>query len=154
MKAGYDSLDIRILNVLREDATVGYNEISKRVKSPPTTVFQRVKRMKDREIIKKIVPLIDHEKLDYKMTAFILIGITDIKELDRIAKELSKLDEVLDVHHVSGDSDILLKIKVRDSNELKDFEVEKVGAIRGIRAVSTILSLGIFKEEHAVKLRA
>ncbi|MEM0128143.1 MAG: Lrp/AsnC family transcriptional regulator [Thermoplasmatales archaeon] len=154
MKNIYDSLDIRILNVLRDDATVGYNEISKKVKSPPTTVFQRVKRMKDREIIKKIVPLIDHEKLDYKMTAFIFIAITDIKELDRIAKELSKLDEVLDVHHVSGDNDIMLKIKVKGSNELKDFEVEKVGAIRGIRSVSTVLSLGIFKEEHAIKLRA
>lgn len=153
MKGEYDSLDIRILNVLREDATVGYSEISRRVKSPPTTVFQRVKRMKDREIIKKMVPLIDHDKLDYKLTAFVTISISDIKELDRIAKELSRFDEVLDVHHTSGDSDLLLKIKVRDSSELKDFEVEKVGVIKGIRAVGTTLSLGTFKEEFSVKLR-
>lgn len=154
MKGEYDSLDIRILNVLRDDATVGYNEIAKKVKSPPTTVFQRVKRMKDREIIKKIVPLVDHERLDYKLTAFVSISIMDIKELDRIAKELSRFDEVLDVHHTSGGGDLLLKVKVKGNTELKDFEVEKVGSIKGIRSVSAVLSLGIFKEEFSVKLRA
>lgn len=153
MKGEYDSLDIRILNVLRDNATVGYNEISKKVRSPPTTVFQRVKRMKEREIIKKIVPLIDHDKLDYRLTAFITVSISDIKELDRIAKELSKLDEVLDVHHVTGNGDLLLKIKVKGSTELKDFEVEKIGPIRGIKSISTTLSLGVFKEELSVKLR-
>ncbi len=154
MKGEYDSLDLRILNVLRDDATIGYNEISKKVKSPPTTVFQRVKRMKDREIIKKIVPLIDHERLDYKLTAFVGVSILDIKELDRIAKELSKFDEVLDVHHTSGDTDLFLKVKVKDNGELKDFEVEKVGSIKGIKSLSTLLSLGTFKEEFSVKLRA
>ncbi len=153
MKGEYDSLDVRILNVLRDDATLGYNEIARRVKSPPTTVFQRVKRMKEREIIRKIVPLIDHDKLNYKLTAFVSVSISDIKELDRIAKELSKFDEVLDVHHTSGDADLLLKVKVKDSSELKDFEVEKVGAIKGIRSVGTTISLGIFKEEFSVKLR-
>lgn len=153
MKGEYDSLDIKILNVLRDDATEGYAKIAKKVKSPPTTVFQRIKRMKEREIIKKIVPLIDHYKLDYKMTAFVRISITDIKELDRIAKELSRFDEVLDVHHISGESDLFLKIKVRDNAELKDFEVEKVGSIRGIRLVGTIISLEVFKEESSVKLR-
>jgi Lrp/AsnC family transcriptional regulator for asnA, asnC and gidA len=153
MKGDYDSLDIKILNVLTDDATQGYAQIAKKVKSPPTTVFQRIKRMKDREIIKKIVPLIDHNKLNYRVTAFIEISISDIKELDRISKELSRFDEVLDVHHTSGQNDILLKIKVRDNSELKDFEVEKVGSIKGIKSVSTIISLEAVKEESSIKLR-
>lgn len=154
MKAKYDSLDIKILNVLKEDATLGYAEISKKVKSPATTIFQRVRRLKDREIIKKIVPIIDYEKIDYHITAFIKLSINDIKELDRIAKELSRFDEVMDIHHVTGDNDILLKIKVRDNSELKDFEIEKIGSIKGIKNIETMISIGNYKEDPNIKLKA
>lgn len=154
MKGEYDSLDIKILNVLRDDATEGYALVAKRVRSPPTTVFQRIKRMKEKKIIKKIVPLIDHFKLDYKVTSFLKISITDVKELDRIAKELSRFDEVLEVHHLSGENDLFLKVKVRDNSQLRDFEVERVGSIKGIRSVEILISLEVFKEESTVKLRA
>ncbi len=154
MKAKYDSLDIKILNVLKEDATLGYSEISKKVKSPATTIFQRVKRLKDREIIRKIVPIIDYEKIDYRVTAYIKLSINDIKELDRIAKELSRLDEVMDIHHVTGDNDILLKVKVRDNTELKEFEIEKIGSIKGIKNIETMISIGVYKEDPNIKLKA
>ncbi|MCL5681037.1 MAG: Lrp/AsnC family transcriptional regulator [Candidatus Thermoplasmatota archaeon] len=153
MKTKFDSLDIKILNVLKDDATLGYTEVSRKVKSPPTTVFQRVKRLKERQIIKKIVPIIDHELLDYSLTAFIKLSITDIKEMDRIAKELSKLDEVLDIHHVTGDNEIMLKIKTRDNTELKDFEIEKIGSIKGIKSLETMISIGTYKEDPNIKLK-
>ncbi|MGC8546196.1 MAG: Lrp/AsnC family transcriptional regulator [Thermoplasmata archaeon] len=154
MRAKYDSLDIKILNVLKEDATLGYSEISKKVKSPATTIFQRVKRLKDREIIRKIVPIIDYEKIDYKVTAYIKLSINDIKELDRIAKELSRLDEVMDIHHVTGDNDILLKVKVKDNSELKEFEIEKIGSIKGIKNIETMISIGTYKEDPNIRLKA
>ncbi len=154
MKVKYDSLDIKILNVLKDDATMGYSEISKKVKSPSTTVFQRVKRLKDKEIIKKIVPIIDYEKMDYKITAYIKLSVSDIKELDRIAKELSKFDEVMDIHHITGDNNILLKIKVKDNSEMKDFEIEKIGSIKGIKNIETMISIGNYKEDPNIRLKA
>ncbi len=154
MKVKYDSLDIKILNVLKDDATMGYSEISKKVKSPSTTVFQRVKRLKDREIIKKIVPIIDYERMDYKITAYIKLSVIDIKELDRIAKELSKFDEVMDIHHITGDNNILLKIKVKDNSEMKDFEIEKIGSIKGIKNIETMISIGNYKEDPNIRLKA
>ncbi len=154
MKVKYDSLDIKILNVLKDDATMGYSEISKKVKSPSTTVFQRVKRLKDREIIKKIVPIIDYERMDYKITAYIKLSVSDIKELDRIAKELSKFDEVMDIHHITGDNNILLKIKVKDNSEMKDFEIEKIGSIKGIKNIETMISIGNYKEDPNIRLKA
>lgn len=153
VKKSFDALDIRIINAMREDATLGYSELAKKVRAPPTTVYQRIKRMKENDTIKKIVPIIDHEFFDYKLTVFILIGVSDIKEIERIGKELAKLDEVLESHHISGTTSILVKIKVKDSVDYRQFISEKIGAIRGIKDLHDFIAFNTFKEEPTVRLK-
>lgn len=153
MKKTFDSLDIRIINSLRDDATVGYNELAKKVRAPPTTIYQRIKKMKDNKTIKKIVPIIDYEFFNYNLTVFLLIGVSDIKEVDRIGKELARLDEVLESHHISGTFNILVKVKLRDNSDYSQFLSEKIGAIKGIRVVEDFITFSTFKEEPTSKLK-
>ncbi len=153
MKKSFDALDVRIINALREDATLGYNELAKKVRAPPTTVYQRIKRMKDNDTIRKIVPIINHEFFNYNLTVFLLIGVTDIKEIERIGKELAKLDEVLESHHISGTFNILVKVKVRDNADYRQFISEKIGAIKGIRVVEDFITFNTFKEEPTARLK-
>lgn len=153
MKKSFDALDIRIVNALRDDATIGYEELSRKVKAPPTTLYQRIKKMKENEAIRKIVPLINHEYFNYNLTVFLLIGVSDIKEIERIGKELSKFDEVMESHHITGTNNILVKIKIRDNSEYRQFLSEKVGAIKGIRDIHDFVTLNTFKEEPSVRLK-
>jgi len=153
VKKSFDALDIRIVNALRDDATIGYEELSRKVKAPQQHYYQRIKKMKENEAIRKIVPLINHEYFNYNLTVFLLIGVSDIKEIERIGKELSKFDEVMESHHITGTNNILVKIKIRDNSEYRQFLSEKVGAIKGIRDVHDFVTLNTFKEEPSVRLK-
>jgi DNA-binding Lrp family transcriptional regulator len=44
----------------------------------------------------------------------------DTKEVDKIATKISKFECIVDIYLVTGDTDIILKSKFKDYNELKE----------------------------------
>jgi DNA-binding Lrp family transcriptional regulator len=147
-----DDLDRAILNSLQKDATMAYKDLSKVVGAPESTVYDRVKRLRSLEVIRDIIPLIDFEKCGKLTTAFIRVSIEKIGEIRNIADAISRLGEVLEVHEISGEWDILIKVKVEDNKELRDFEVEKLGQIKGIHGLYSLICIGTVKEDIRIKL--
>ena len=102
-----DSLDKKILSELQDDATISYKDLAVKIGAPESTIYDRTKRLKEKKIIKTIVPLLDSDRLGILTTAFIRVSIDNISEIREIAEQLAKLDEVLEVHEISGEWDIL-----------------------------------------------
>jgi Lrp/AsnC family leucine-responsive transcriptional regulator len=142
-----DELDRKILRRLQDDATISYKDLAAEIGAPESTIYDRTKRLKERKIIKAMVPLLDNEKLGILTTAFIRVSIDKISEIRKIAEQIARLDEVLEVHEISGEWDILVKVKVKNNRELRDLEVEKVGAIKGIRGLYSLICIGTIKED-------
>ncbi|MBU7048141.1 MAG: Lrp/AsnC family transcriptional regulator [Theionarchaea archaeon] len=147
-----DELDRKILKRLQEDATISYKDLAAEIGAPESTIYDRTKRLKDQKIIKAVVPLVDNEKLGILTTAFIRVSIERISEIRKIAEEIAKFEEVLEVHEISGEWDILVKIKVRNNKELRDLEVEKIGSLRGIRGLYSLICIGTIKEDIRLKI--
>jgi DNA-binding Lrp family transcriptional regulator len=70
----------------------------------------------------------------------------DTKEVDKIATKISKFECIVDIYLVTGDTDIILKSKFKDYNELKDFVLHSLGALSGIRDTKTLMIITTFKE--------
>jgi DNA-binding Lrp family transcriptional regulator len=70
----------------------------------------------------------------------------DTKEVDKIATKISKFECIVDIYLVTGDTDIILKSKFKDYNELKDFVLHTLGALSGIRDTKTLMIITTFKE--------
>lgn len=70
----------------------------------------------------------------------------DTKEVDKIATKISKFECIVDIYLVTGDTDIILKSKFKDYNELKDFVLHTLGALNGIRDTKTLMIITTFKE--------
>ena len=149
----FDELDKKILKRLQEDATISNKDLAAEIGAPESTIYDRTKRLKDQKIIKAIVPLVDNEKLGILTTAFIRVSIERISEIRKIAEEIARFDEVLEVHEISGEWDILVKVKVRNNKELRDLEVEKIGSLRGIRGLYSLICIGTIKEDIRLKIR-
>lgn len=147
-----DELDRKILKRLQEDATISYKDLAAEIGAPESTIYDRTKRLKDQKIIKAVVPLVDNEKLGILTTAFIRVSIERISEIRKIAEEIAKFEEVLEVHEISGEWDILVKVKVRNNKELRDLEVEKIGSLRGIRGLYSLICIGTIKEDIRLKI--
>ncbi|MFQ6087816.1 MAG: Lrp/AsnC family transcriptional regulator [Candidatus Methanofastidiosia archaeon] len=147
-----DDLDKTLLNILQEDATIAYKELSKMVNAPESTVYDRVKRLRSLGVIKGIIPLLDAKKCGKMTTAFIRVTIEKIAEIYRIAREIAKFDEVLEVHIISSEWDLLVKVKVEDNGELLKFEIDKMGQIEGIAGLYSIICIGTEKEDIRIRI--
>jgi len=153
-KIKLDKLDKDILNELQKDATVSYKDLSKKIGAAESTVYDRTRRLRQLGIIKGIVPLLDAKKCGKLTTAWIRVSIDSIKDIGRISNELAMIDELLEVHEISGEWDILVKTKVTDNEELRNLEVEKIGPIKGIKGLYSLIAVRTEKEDIRIKLES
>lgn len=70
----------------------------------------------------------------------------DAKELESAASELVKLKNVEDVFLVTGDTDIVVKARFTNYAELKDFVVNTLATIKGLKESKTLLVVTPYKD--------
>ena len=116
MDLNLDSIDRRILRELQRDATVPIAELAQIVGLSQTPCWKRVKRLSDSGVILKRVALLDHAKLDLGLAVFVSVRTSrhDQEWLDAFAAAASAMPEVLEFYRLSGDTDYLLKVLVKD----------------------------------------
>ena len=154
-----DERDIEILRLLQEDAKVSAKEISRRIGSPITTVYSRIKKLEESGIIKGYKPVLDYAKLGRPTTALILAsftyrlsGVEEPLDQRQIAREVARFPEVQEVHIISGDWDILIKVKERDVAAVGRFVVDKLRKVRGIEKTLTCMVFDTAKETLDIPL--
>jgi Lrp/AsnC family transcriptional regulator, leucine-responsive regulatory protein len=82
---------------------------------------------------------------DEHVTALIALKV-ETSEADNVAGEVSKFPEVEDVFLVTGDTDIFLKVRFPAYDELKEFVLRRLPAVKGIRETKTLLVVTAYKE--------
>ena len=70
----------------------------------------------------------------------------ETSEADNVATEVAKFPEVEDVFLVTGDTDIFLKVRFPHYEELKEFVLHRLPAVKGIRETKTLLVVTAYKE--------
>ena len=146
-----DKKDVEILKFIQKDCKKSTKEIARKTHSPITTVYAKVKRMKDLGIIKHYKAVLDSKKLDKGTTVFIFVSfgyrtLGTEKTLDQreIAKRISKFPEVLETHLITGNWDILIKVKAKGVDEIGKFVIDK---LRKIEGVEKTLSCMVYETE-------
>lgn len=116
MNFDLDAIDRRILRELQADATIPLAELAERIGLSQTPCWKRVKRLTDAGVIARRVALLDRDKLDLGLVVFVAIRTSrhDQQWLDAFAKGAAALPEVVELHRLSGETDYLLKVVVRD----------------------------------------
>lgn len=105
-----DSLDLKILQLLKADAQTSFVELGKRVGLSAPAVHARVKKLQKEGVIKKHTIEVDPQKLGLVVTAFVRIQ-TGANRCKDLAKELEKIPEVLECFTVAGEDDLLVKLR-------------------------------------------
>jgi Lrp/AsnC family leucine-responsive transcriptional regulator len=153
-----DSGDMKILRMVQENCKLTAREISDNLDLPVTTVFSKIKRMERRGIIKEYYAVLDHAKLGFGTTAFIFAsfayrdkGAGALSQREVSAK-IASLPEVQEVHIISGDWDILMKVKAKDVESIGKFVVDKLRLVKGIEKTLTCFVFESGKESMAVPL--
>lgn len=147
-----DNTDAAILNVLRNNARISNLELARKVHLSPSTVLERVRRLRENGVIKSFQSRFDLVKLGYGLT--VLIELRTVKNIgtDSIEKELMRFPEIIEIHDVAGECDYLLKAVTENTETLGSLLV-KIGRIPGIQSTRTTLIIGTLKNETAPELK-
>jgi len=154
-----DTKDVEILKFLQEDCKKSIKEVSRRIGSPITTVYAKIKRMENLGVIENYKTVLNAKKIGKGTIAFIFVSFgyhsfETEKTLDQreIAKKIAKFPEVQELHLITGDWDILIKIKAKDVDDVGKFVVDRLRKIEGIEKTLSCMVYDAIKESLDISL--
>ena len=142
-----DEKDKKIIQILKENSKLSTQQISKKILIPITTVHNSIKKLEKEGIIKKYTIELDNKKIGKPILAFILITVDyhllkklKISQFD-IAKKLKLNPAVEEASIVAGETDIIIKIRITDLDELDYFVIKYLRNFDGIERTKTMISV-------------
>jgi DNA-binding Lrp family transcriptional regulator len=146
-----DSIDLKILEALQEDARQTYTTIGKRLGIAHSTVYDRIKKMENYGVIKKYMVLIDCEKAGAKHIIAIMTIYTDPKESEKVAEKLCACTQVLEVYtSLSEELQIIAKVFAESQESLHEFIANSIAPLPGVLRIRTSIVTKKFKENQPI----
>ena len=153
MNIRIDATDRKILAELQRDASQSLDEIAKNVGSSKTPVWNRIKKLREADVIGQQTVLLDAEALGFEACFFVLIRTSE-HEADWQAKFLKALrdrPEVQEAHRLAGDIDYILKVRVANARAYDAFYQALISEVR-VHNVTALLSMEEIKSTVALPL--
>ena len=147
-----DEVNLRILDILGRDASRPFVEIAKELEISDATVHIRVRRLLAAGILRKFTIATDNVLLGYDHLAFIGININE-GSADEVIASLSQFDEILELHEIYGQFDLLLKIRAKSLEEMREIVANKIGKVPQITEAELMTVLKTIKEEQMIPLK-
>lgn len=138
-----DAIDLKILKHLQHDASLSNVELAARVGLSPSPCLARVKQLEASGVISRRVALLDPVRFGSALSVFIHVALDKQTEpkLQTFEKAMANLPEVMECYLMSGDSDYLVRVVVRDVVALQQFIVEKLAKTSGVANIRSSFAL-------------
>lgn len=149
-----DAKDRMILNLLQKNAKITNKQLALKLSLSTTAVYERVKKLERSAIIRNYPTILDRKKLGRELMVFSHIKLEKhVQEyIANFERNISKLKEVHECYHVSGDYDYILKMTFHNMDEYRQFMVEKLTTIPGIGSTHSIFVISEVKSEFGFQL--
>jgi Lrp/AsnC family leucine-responsive transcriptional regulator len=144
-----DTKDRSILALLQEDARLSHAAIARQVGLTQPAVYERIRRLEQRGLIRGYRAELDPEALGKPITAFISVTTTSVDSNDEAA--LAADPDILEIHHVAGEECYILKVRTESPRSLEDLLV-RLRAVPGISKTKTTVVLSTRLERTSIAL--
>lgn len=126
-----DNTDKKLLALLQENSKKTNKELAAKLGLSLTAVYERIRKLERAGVISKYVALVKPEKVERSFTAFCQIKLVQHtkKNVTGFESQVAQLTEVLEVFHVSGEYDYILKVMVKDMDAYREFMLNKLTAL-------------------------
>jgi len=138
---GIDKTDLKILEILMQDAKRPFTEVAKKVFVSQGTIHVRMNKLQEAGIVEKTTLKINYAKLGYDITAFIGIFLEKSALYEQVLAKLKLIPEITNIHYTTGNYSMFVKIHCHDTNHLKEVLHEKMQQVEGIERTETMISL-------------
>ena len=149
-----DQLDLAILRAVQADGRLSNVDLARRVHLSPPATHARLRRLERAGLIRGYAALVDRERAGYDLLCFIQVNL-QVHQLDQVEKfraAVRAMPEVLECHHITGEHDYLLKVALRNRQDLEQFVVNRLTPAPGVGRIHTSLVLTEVKATTALPL--
>ncbi|MEM0996170.1 MAG: Lrp/AsnC ligand binding domain-containing protein [Bacteroidota bacterium] len=140
-ESNIDQLDIRILNLLMQDARKPYLEIARSCGVSGATVHLRIQKLEKLGVIRGSRLIVNPASLGVGVCAFLGIYLDKNSKYHDVVKELKAIPEVVECHYTTGIYSIFAKVYCRDTQHLREVLNDKVQEIPSVMRTETLISL-------------
>ena len=147
-----DAKDRKILSLVQRDADLAQAEIAKRVGLSAAAVNERLKKLEHAGVIRRYVAVVDARAVGTSVVAFVEVFIEHPRFEATFIARVRDMDEVQEVHHITGEFSLLLKVRVADMESLQQLLIHRINGLEGVRQTRTVIALSTSKEESYVPI--
>ena len=147
-----DETDIKILELLQENARIKRSEIAGKIELSIPSVTDRLNKLESSGIIEKYLTKLNHKSLGKDITAFIFVTSDSSSHYGEFINHVHHTPEILECHSVTGDGSHVLKIRTENTSSLEKI-LAKIQSWKGVRSTRTSIVLSTHKESFSINLK-
>lgn len=139
--ARLDNIDLSILRVLTREGRISFAELGEQVNVSRATVYAHVSKLKDQGVIRGFTVQVDPKKIGLGIGAFVGMKVA-FHEWRSVVDELEQMPEVEHYGMTSGDFDIIVLVRARAMETVRDVVLHRLTDIPGVQSTTTYFLLG------------
>lgn len=149
-----DAMDLRILDVLQQNAAASAAEIADQVGLTSTTAWRRISRLEEEGVIRQRVAILDREAVGLTVMVFATVRLSSQGRdaIEKFKQAVRKHPEILECYTMLGETDFLLRIVTRDIKAYEAFYLDHLSRFPGVQVVNSSIALAPIKETTALPL--
>jgi len=126
--------------------------IAKTINEPSATIHYNIKKLENEGTIKTYRAVFDYKKIDEGFCVYILVALSPSEYLtpERIARNLTKHEEVESVDLVAGDWELIVKVRTKGQDEYYNFLRDVISKEKGLQKTKSMISLKSLKTEFVL----
>lgn len=143
-----DSLDYKILKLLKENARIKASDISKEIHLSVSTVLERIHKLEKTGIIESYTIITNDQVLGNDLVALMEVSLSSPQYNDSFVAEVKENPNVISCYYVTGNFDYILKVACSSSAHLEELH-KWLNSRKGVRQICTHFILNTIKNEHS-----
>jgi len=145
-----DAIDVRILELLQQNARISVSEISKNVNLSLSAVSERLKKLEASKVIKNYTIILNPEYLGKELSVIMNISLENPDHTMDFIEFILSESEILECHYITGEYDYALKITTKNTQTLEHM-MNRIKSVPGIKKTQTNVILSTLKNLYSVR---
>jgi Lrp/AsnC family leucine-responsive transcriptional regulator len=153
-KAKLDAIDRKILEIVQANSNITNAQLAQEIGLSPAPTLERVKKLETQDVIKSYHAVVDMASVGLGVCTFVTVSLKGHNKdnIEKFIKAISKIPEVVECHHVTGQADFILKVVATDIPAYQNLMLEKVTNIEVVDNMQSTVILSTFKDSRVLPI--
>jgi Lrp/AsnC family leucine-responsive transcriptional regulator len=148
-----DAIDLAILAALVPDGRITFSDLAGRVGLSGPSTAERVRRLEGDGVVTGYSATLNPGAVGADLGAFVSVTLSGPDARPAFFEAVSHETAVLELHHVAGEGDYLLKVRCASTRELEELVSDRIKGVTGVAQTRTTVVLSsVFERPLGVSL--